>query len=103
MSKELKENETTRNKLQDEEPIEVREFFEKMAPGKCVWVKGMPRSRSSVPPNAFTIQRLSEFVLPDIKLHCPTEITCDGFRTFAPHAEFSLDPGQDLFAFIEYR
>jgi hypothetical protein len=103
MSKELKEKETTRNKPQDEEPIEVREFFEKVAPGKCVWVKGMPRSRSSVPPSAFTIQRLNDFVLPDIELHCPTEITCDGFRTFAAHTDFSLDPGQDLFAFIEYR
>ena len=94
------------NKLRPDEPtvpIDVREFFEKVPPGVCVLVKGFPRSRSSTPPSMYTMPNLEKFVLPDIELHCPTEKTCDGIRTFAAHTDFSLDPGQDLFAFIEYR
>jgi hypothetical protein len=51
----------------------------------------------------YTIHDLDKFVLPDIELHCPTEKNCDGIRTFSAYTEFSLDPGQDLFAFLEYR
>jgi len=105
MGDELKKDNSTRNEQKQSEPIQVREFFEKVPPGVCVSVRGFPRSRSSfAPPSPHTMIELDKFVLPDIELHCPTEgRSCDGIRTFSAHTDFSLDPGQDLFEFIEYR
>ena len=104
MSEGKKRDNNPQGQQQESKTISVRAFFETTPPGVLVSVKGFPRSRSSfAPPSIHSMQNLDQYVLPDIELHCPTEKNCGGIRTYSAHTEFSLDQGQDLFAFIEYR
>lgn len=77
------------------EPITVKEFFEKIPPGRSVAVKGLCIKEESKYGSSH------RFMLPVLELHCTTE-KCNGIRFFETQRSKTLSPNSIEEDFINY-
>ena len=95
MSGLLKKMNEESKKIEDQQAIILKEFFETVPPGKKSFITGL------------AIEKLSEygtryeFELPTLELYCENN-TCNGIRLFDPTDEESLTPGKEENLFATY-
>jgi hypothetical protein len=79
------------------ERITVKEFLEKVPPGREASIKGLAFRQYSTHGGGYSLL----FQLPIIQLHCTTEY-CNGIRFFEPGERNALRPGERTEHFVTY-
>jgi len=80
---------------QTTEPITVKEFFEKVPPGRSTSVKNLAIRKSTQYSSYFSL------ALPVLELHCATD-SCNGVRFFEPVDSETVEPGKRREHFVTY-
>lgn len=78
------------------EPINVKEFFEKVPPDRMTLVKELAKKEVGSHGTSY------RFLLPVLELHCTTE-SCNGVRFFEPVDSENLRPGELEEHFITFK
>lgn len=80
------------------QPVSVKEFFERVPPGRITPIKDLA-GRISV---SGTLAPSYQFLLPELELHCETK-SCNGIRFFEPLERGYLQPGEIKEYFVSYK